>query len=165
MIGITIVTRSACLGLLTRPLTLSRSSGSPSCTLCGSARNHRVQIGLVLTMVSQWFPVRFIDTLDSRSAPVLAEHLELPLFTASERGTAARSRCCCSGGARVTATGSIPLCQFGSPRSEGLLRSDTYRTSLKLLYRYQSREIMVPTARPSGEHDTVAGIIDAFRDV
>lgn len=60
----------------------------------------RVEIGLALATVTEWFPVRplvadvlaraglgAIDTLDSWSALVLAEHLEVPLFTASEEVT------------------------------------------------------------------------------
>ncbi len=56
-----------------------------------------VELGLALSAVHEWFPVRSIvgeclartgngvvDALDSWSALVLAEHLELPLFSASE---------------------------------------------------------------------------------
>ena len=57
----------------------------------------QVEIGLVLSVVDEWFPVRTIvtetlaraglgavDALDSWSALILAEQLELPLFTASD---------------------------------------------------------------------------------
>jgi len=57
----------------------------------------RVETGLVLSVVDEWFPVRMlvaetlaragldaVDALDSWSALVLAERLELPLFTASD---------------------------------------------------------------------------------
>ena len=57
----------------------------------------RVETGLVLSVVDEWFPVRTIvaetlaragldaiDSLDSWSALILAEQLELPLFTASD---------------------------------------------------------------------------------
>jgi len=57
----------------------------------------QVETGLVLSVVDEWFPVRMfvaetlaragldaVDALDSWSALVLAERLELPLFTASE---------------------------------------------------------------------------------
>lgn len=60
----------------------------------------RVEIGLALASVDEWFPVRpivadvlaraglkAVDTLDSWSALILAERLELPLFTASEEVT------------------------------------------------------------------------------
>jgi hypothetical protein len=56
-----------------------------------------VEIGLALEAVDEWFPVRTIvtetlgraglgavDVLDSWSALVLAEQLELPLFSASD---------------------------------------------------------------------------------
>lgn len=57
----------------------------------------QVETGLVLSVVDEWFPVRTIvaetlarvgldavDALDSWSALILAELLELPLFTASD---------------------------------------------------------------------------------
>ena len=60
----------------------------------------RVEIGLALATVAEWFPVRpivmdtltragrgAVDSLDSWSAVVLAENLRLPLFTASEEVT------------------------------------------------------------------------------
>ncbi len=63
----------------------------------GRAETVRVETGLALAVVDEWFPVRMIvaetlaragldavDALDSWSALVLAEHLELPLFTASD---------------------------------------------------------------------------------
>lgn len=56
-----------------------------------------VEIGLALSAVDEWFPVRTIvaetldragldavDALDSWSALILAERLDLPLFTASD---------------------------------------------------------------------------------
>ena len=66
----------------------------------GRAETVRVEIGLALATVAEWFPVRpivaatlaraelgAVDSLDSWSALVLAEHLRLPLFTASEEVT------------------------------------------------------------------------------
>jgi hypothetical protein len=63
----------------------------------GRPETIQVDTGLVLSVVDEWFPVRVfvaetlaragldeVDTLDSWSALVLAERLELPLFTASE---------------------------------------------------------------------------------
>ena len=63
----------------------------------GRPETIQVETGLVLSVVDEWFPVRMIvaetlarsgldavDALDSWSALVLAERLELPLFTASE---------------------------------------------------------------------------------
>ena len=63
----------------------------------GSAETVRVETGLALAVVDEWFPVRMIvaetlaragldavDALDSWSALILAEQLELPLFTASD---------------------------------------------------------------------------------
>ena len=63
----------------------------------GRADTIQVEIGLALSTVDEWFPVRTIvaetlaragleavDALDSWSALVLAEHLNLPLFTASD---------------------------------------------------------------------------------
>ena len=57
----------------------------------------RVEIGLALAVVDEWFPVRTIaaetlaragfdavDALDSWSALILAEQLDLALFTASD---------------------------------------------------------------------------------
>ena len=63
----------------------------------GRPETIRVETGLVLSVVDEWFPVRTIaaetlaragldavDALDSWSALILAELLELPLFTASD---------------------------------------------------------------------------------
>ena len=63
----------------------------------GRPETTQVEIGLVLSVVDEWFPVRTIvaetlarvgldavDALDSWSALILAELLELPLFTASD---------------------------------------------------------------------------------
>ena len=63
----------------------------------GRPETIQVETGLVLSVVDEWFPVRMfvaetlaragldeVDTLDSWSALVLAEQLELPLFTASD---------------------------------------------------------------------------------
>ncbi len=63
----------------------------------GRPETIRVETGLVLSVVDEWFPVRTIvvetltragldavDALDSWSALILAEQLELPLFTASD---------------------------------------------------------------------------------
>lgn len=63
----------------------------------GRPETIQVEIGLVLSVVDEWFPVRTIvaetlasagidaiDALDSWSALILAEQLELPLFTASD---------------------------------------------------------------------------------
>ena len=63
----------------------------------------QVEIGLALSTVAEWYPVRpivadtlaragldAIDNLDSWSALVLAERLRLPLFTASDEVTSTR---------------------------------------------------------------------------
>lgn len=63
----------------------------------GQLEVFQVEFGLALSAVHEWFPVRSMvgesilragrgaaDTLDSWSALVLAEHLELPLFSASD---------------------------------------------------------------------------------
>ena len=63
----------------------------------GRPETIRVETGLALSVVDEWFPVRTIvaetlaraglnavDALDSWSALILAEQLELPLFTASD---------------------------------------------------------------------------------
>ena len=63
----------------------------------GRGDTAQVEIGLALSAIHEWFPVRAIvtealaragldavDALDSWSALVLAEHLDLPLFTASD---------------------------------------------------------------------------------
>ena len=69
----------------------------------GRAETIRVETGLVLSVVDEWFPVRTmvadtlvragldaIDALDSWLALILAEQLELPLFTASDEITSGR---------------------------------------------------------------------------
>lgn len=63
----------------------------------GNPGRIQVELGLALSTVHEWFPVRNIvgetiaraglgavDALDSWSSLILAEHLELPLFTASD---------------------------------------------------------------------------------
>ena len=63
----------------------------------GRPETIQVETGLVLSVVDEWFPVRMfvaetlaragldaVDALDSWSALILAEQLELPLFTASD---------------------------------------------------------------------------------
>jgi hypothetical protein len=63
----------------------------------------RVELGLVLAAVHEWFPVRTlvadtleragldaVDALDSWSAVLLAEQLELPLLSASDEVTSRR---------------------------------------------------------------------------
>lgn len=63
----------------------------------GTSAQWRIEIGLALASVDEWFPVRTlvadtlaragvdaIDALDSWSALLLAEQLELPLLTASD---------------------------------------------------------------------------------
>ncbi len=63
----------------------------------GRPETIQVETGLVLLVVDEWFPVRMFvaetlaragqdegDSLDSWSALILAEQLELPLFTASD---------------------------------------------------------------------------------
>jgi hypothetical protein len=60
----------------------------------------RVELGIALAAVDEWFPVRTlvadtleragleaVDALDSWSALLLAEQLDLPLFTASDEVT------------------------------------------------------------------------------
>lgn len=62
-----------------------------------------VEVGLATSAVNEWFPVRTIvaatlqragldavDALDSWSALILAEHLEVPLLTASDEVTSDR---------------------------------------------------------------------------
>ena len=69
----------------------------------GNPERTQVEIGLALSVVHEWFPVRtFVaesisraglgaaDALDSWSALVLAEHLDLPLFTASDEVSSSR---------------------------------------------------------------------------
>jgi hypothetical protein len=66
----------------------------------GNPQLMRVELGLVLAAVDEWFPVRTlvadtleragldaVDALDSWSAVLLAEQLELPLLTASDEVT------------------------------------------------------------------------------
>ena len=66
----------------------------------GRAAAVEAEIGLATSVVDEWFPVRSlvastvsraglqaVDTLDSWSALVLAEHLRVPLFTASDEVT------------------------------------------------------------------------------
>src|SRR3954454_21373278 len=63
----------------------------------------RVELGVALEAVHEWFPVRSlvadtleraglvaVDALDSWSALLLAEQLDLPLFTASDEVTSTR---------------------------------------------------------------------------
>lgn len=63
----------------------------------GRPETIQVEMGLTLSLVDEWFPVRMIvaetldragrnavDALDSWSALILAERLELPLLTASD---------------------------------------------------------------------------------
>ena len=74
---------------------LARHEGQPDLA--------EVEIGLAVSAVHEWFPVRTIvadtlrragldavDALDSWSAVVLAEKLDLPLFTASDEVTSDR---------------------------------------------------------------------------
>lgn len=69
----------------------------------GHPERIQVEIGLALSMVHEWFPVRSIvaatlaragqgavDALDSWSALILAEQLDLPLFTASGEVTSSQ---------------------------------------------------------------------------
>lgn len=69
----------------------------------GNLERVQVEIGLALSAVHEWFPVRTlvaetisragvgaVDTLDSWSALVLAEHLDLTLFTASDEVSSPR---------------------------------------------------------------------------
>lgn len=63
----------------------------------GDRGRSRVELGIALAAVDEWFPVRSVvadtleragtgavDSLDSWSAVLLAEQLELPLLTASD---------------------------------------------------------------------------------
>lgn len=63
----------------------------------GNAARIRLEVGIAISAVDEWFPVRTlvadtllraavqaVDTLDSWSAVLLAEQLELPLLTASD---------------------------------------------------------------------------------
>lgn len=69
----------------------------------GRPRRTELEIGLALSRVDEWFPVRpivaqtldragldAVDVLDSWSALILAERLDLPLFTASDEVISAR---------------------------------------------------------------------------
>jgi hypothetical protein len=69
----------------------------------GDVERTRFELGLALSAVHQWFPVRTIaadtlqragldavDALDSWSAVLLAEHLDVPLFTASDEVSSSR---------------------------------------------------------------------------
>jgi hypothetical protein len=69
----------------------------------GDTGRTRVEVGLALAAVDEWFPVRTlvadtldragldaVDALDSWSALLLAEQLDLALFTASDEVTSAR---------------------------------------------------------------------------
>lgn len=69
----------------------------------GNRARIETEIGLALAVVDEWFPVRTIvattlgragidavDALDSWSALILAEHLGLPLFTASDEVSSER---------------------------------------------------------------------------
>ena len=69
----------------------------------GSPGRARVEIGIALSAVHEWFPVRTlvaetleragldaVDALDSWSAVMLAEQLDLPLLTASDEVTSTR---------------------------------------------------------------------------
>ncbi len=66
----------------------------------GNPGRARVELGIALAAVHEWFPVRTlvadtleragleaVDALDSWSALVLAEQLDVPLFTASDEVT------------------------------------------------------------------------------
>ena len=69
----------------------------------GKPGRARVELGLALAAVDEWFPVRTlvadtleragldaVDALDSWSALILAEQLDLPLFTASDEVSSTR---------------------------------------------------------------------------
>jgi hypothetical protein len=69
----------------------------------GDRGRSRVELGIALAAVDEWFPVRSlvadtleragteaVDSLDSWSAVLLAEQLELPLLTASDEVSSAR---------------------------------------------------------------------------
>ena len=69
----------------------------------GNPGRTRVEIGLALSAVAEWFPVRTlvaetldragldaVDALDSWSALLLAEQLDVPLLTASDEVTSSR---------------------------------------------------------------------------
>lgn len=69
----------------------------------GNPTRTRLEVGLALAAVHEWFPVRTlvadtleragldaVDALDSWSALVLAEQLDVALFTASDEVTSSR---------------------------------------------------------------------------
>ncbi|MPY92037.1 MAG: hypothetical protein GEV08_02935 [Acidimicrobiia bacterium] len=69
----------------------------------GNASRSRFELGVTLEAVHEWFPVRTlvadtleraglgaVDALDSWSALLLAEQLDLPLLTASDEVTSTR---------------------------------------------------------------------------
>jgi hypothetical protein len=69
----------------------------------GDRGRSRVELGIALAAVDEWFPVRSlvadtleragvgaVDSLDSWSAVLLAEQLELPLLTASDEVSSTR---------------------------------------------------------------------------
>jgi hypothetical protein len=69
----------------------------------GNPVRTRVELGIALAAVDEWFPVRTlvadtldraglhaVDSLDSWSALMLAEQLDLPLLTASDELTSGR---------------------------------------------------------------------------
>jgi hypothetical protein len=69
----------------------------------GNPARTRVELGLALAAVHEWFPVRTliadtleragleaVDALDSWSALLLAEQLDVPLFTASDEVDSSR---------------------------------------------------------------------------
>jgi hypothetical protein len=69
----------------------------------GNTERIRVELGIALAAVDEWFPVRTlvadtldragldaVDALDSWSALILAEQLELPILTASDEITSTR---------------------------------------------------------------------------
>ncbi len=69
----------------------------------GNAARVRIELGLALTAVDEWFPVRTlvadtieragleaVDALDSWSALLLAEQLDVALFTASDEVDSSR---------------------------------------------------------------------------
>ena len=69
----------------------------------GNRARTRLEVGLALSAVDEWFPVRVlvadtleragldaVDALDSWSALLLAEQLEVPLYTASDEVVSAQ---------------------------------------------------------------------------
>ncbi len=74
----------------------------------GNPVRTRVELGIALAAVDEWFPVRTlvadtldraglnaVDALDSWSALMLAEQLDLPLLTASDELTSSRVEIIC----------------------------------------------------------------------